>query len=185
MTITVQSLLVQGETLNLRASVADYPASAGWVLTLYLNPRAGGTARSVTGTADGDDHLLQAAASTTADWAAGSYGWEVWAALGSERYRVDAGQLQVAASLIGAAAGTDTRTQAEVALDAAKAALAAWTPTTRRYRINGREMEFNSSAEIIAVITHWESEVRRERAAAAIAAGRPSRRKVHVRMARA
>jgi hypothetical protein len=185
MSITLQSTLVQGETLNYRATVADYPAGDGWVLTLYLNPRAGGTARSVVGTADGDEHLLQATAATTANWAAGSYGWEIWASYDVERYRIDAGQLDVAASLISAAAGADTRTQAESALDAAKTALAAWTPTTRRYRINGREMEFNSAAEIIAVITHWESEVRRERAAAAIAAGRPTRRKVHVRMARA
>lgn len=185
MSITLQSTLVQGETLNFSAAVADYPATAGWVLTLYLNPRAGGTARTVTGTADGDLHLLQATSAATAAWSAGAYGWEVWAALGSERYRLDAGQLQVLPSLIGAAAGTDTRTQAEVALDAAKAALAAWTPTTRRYRINGREMEFNSAAEIITVIQHWEGEVRRERDAARLAAGLKSGRKIYVRMARA
>lgn len=185
MAIALPATLVQGETLNYTASVADYPAGDGWVLTLYLNPRSGGTARSVTSTASGDDHLLQATSTTTATWAAGDYGWEIWAALGSERYRLEAGQLELVPSLIGAAAGTDTRTQAEVALDAAKAALAAWTPTTRRYRINGREMEFNSAADIIQVIRHWENEVRRERDAAAMAAGRASSRKVYVRMGRA
>lgn len=174
-----------GETLNHLASVADYPAGDGWVLTLYLNPRAGGTVRSVASTASGDDHLLQATAATTANWAAGKYGWQIWAALGAEKYLLEEGQLEVRTSLIAASAGTDTRTQAEIALDDAKAALAAWSPTTRRYRINGREMEFNNATEIIQVIKHWESEVRREQAAAALAAGRASGRKVYVRLGRA
>lgn len=185
MMAAMQNQIVAGETLNYRATAADYPASAGWVVTLYLNPRAGGTATNVAGTADGDDHLLQVTAATTAGWAAGWWAWETWAALGSERYRLEAGQLEVVAGLIGAAAGVDTRTQAQRALDDAKAALAAWTPTTKRYRINGREMEFNSASEIITIISHWQSEVSREQAAAAMAAGRPNPRKIHVRMGRA
>ena len=135
----MQDTLVAGETLNFLAITTDYPASAGWVVTLYLNPRAGGTATSVTGTASGDDHLLQVSAATTAGWAPGAWAWDTWAAKGSERYRLEAGQLQVQAGLIGAAAGLDTRSQAQRALDDAEAALAAWTPTTKRYRINGRE----------------------------------------------
>ena len=71
------------------------------------------------------------------------------------------------------------------ALDDAKTAFAAWTPTTRRYKINGREMEFSSTAEILQVISHWENEVRREQNAQAMAAGRPNNRKVVVRMGRA
>jgi hypothetical protein len=182
---TMQNQIVVGETLNYRAIAADYPASAGWVVTLYLNPRAGGTATSVVGTADGADHLLQVTALTTAGWAAGAWAWETWAALGGERYRLEHGQLDVVAGLIGAAAGTDTRSQAQRALDDANTALAAWTPTTKRYRINGREMEFNSSAEIITIISHWTAAVKREEAAAAMAAGRPNPRKLQVRLGRA
>jgi hypothetical protein len=182
---TMQNQVVAGETLNYRAITPDYPAGSGWVVTLYLNPRAGGSATSVTGVADGDDHLLQVSATTTGTWAAGWWAWETWAANGTERYRLEAGQLQVVAGLIGAAAGTDTRTQAERALDDARAALAAWTPTTRRYRIAGREMEFNAPADIIAVISHWENAVKAEQAAAAMAAGRPNPRKLHVRLGRA
>jgi hypothetical protein len=190
---SMQNQIVAGETLNYRAITADYPASAGWVVTLYLNPRAGGTATSVASTADGDDHLLQVDAATTATWASGWWGWETWAAKGAERYRLEAGQLQVVPGLIGAAAGLDTRSQAQKALDDAyvKAlddayvALAAWTPTTKRYRINGREMEFNSAGEILQIITHWQTEVAREQAALAMAAGRPNPRKLQVRMGRA
>ena len=181
----MQDTLVAGETLNFLAITTDYPASAGWVVTLYLNPRAGGTPTSVTGTASGDDHLLQVSAATTAGWAPGAWAWETWAAKGSERYRLEAGQLQVQAGLIGAAAGLDTRSQAQRALDDAEAALAAWTPTTKRYRINGREMEFNAPADIIAVINHWRTAVKREQAEQAMAAGRRNPRKLQVSIGRA
>lgn len=181
----MQDTLVAGETLNFRATTPDYPASAGWVVTLYLNPRAGGTATSVTGTASGDDHLLQVSAATTAGWAPGAWAWETWAAKGGERYRLEAGQLQVQAGLIGAAGGLDTRSQAQRALDDAEAALAAWTPTTKRYRINGREMEFNAPADIIAVINHWRTAVKREQAEQAMAAGRRNPRKLQVSIGRA
>lgn len=177
--------LVAGETFNYRAVVPDYPAGDGWGLTLYFNPRAGGDIVSVTSTADGDNHLLQVAATVTADWAAGSYGWELWASLVGERYRIDAGLLEVSQGLVSATAGLDTRTQAERALDDANAALAAWTPTTRRYRIGDREMEYNGRAEILEIIAHWEAIVRRERNAARIAAGLKSDRKIYGRMGRA
>ncbi len=57
-------------------------------------------------------------------------------------------------------------TQAQTALAAAKAALAAWNPTRRRYRIGSREMEFHSAAEILQVIKYWEGEVAKEQIAA-------------------
>lgn len=57
-------------------------------------------------------------------------------------------------------------TPAETALEAARAALASWNPTTRRYRIGTREMEFSSPDEIIQVIKYWEGEVAREQIAA-------------------
>jgi hypothetical protein len=63
--------------------------------------------------------------------------------------------------------------------------LAAWTPTTRRYTIGERQMEFNSAAEIITLIGYWEQQVRRELAAQDRAAGLPTGRKVFVRMGRA
>jgi hypothetical protein len=181
----MQNTIVAGETLNYLAITADYPASAGWAVTLYINPIAGGTASSVTSTASGDDHLLQVTAATTATWTAGECNWQTWVAKGAERYMLEEGVLRVRATLIGASAGTDTRSQAQKALDDANAALAAWTPTTKRYRIGGREMEFNSPAEIISVINHWQAAVNREQAALSMAAGRPNPRKIQVRIGRA
>ena len=183
--MAMQDQIVAGETLNYRAVSADYPASDGWTVTLYVNPIAGGTASSVGSTADGADHLLQVSAATTALWTTGNCNWQIWASKAAERYLLEEGVMRVRASLVGAAAGTDTRSQAQKALDDANAALAAWKPTQKRYRIGGREMEFNSPADIISIISHWTAAVKRERAAQSMADGYPNPRKLQVRMGRA
>ena len=181
----MQDEIYAGDTLNYVAKSVTYPASEGWVMTLYVNPISGGTASSVSSTAQGNDHLLQMPASTTASWTVGNCNWQIAAAKAGEKYTIDAGVIKVLASLENAAAGTDTRSQSQKALDDANAALAAWTPTTKRYKINGREMEFNGPADIIAIISHWKAAVAREQAAQAMAAGRPNPRKLQVRMGRA
>ena len=182
----MQNELVAGEALNYRATVADYPASAGWVATLYLNRRAGGLATTVVSTADGDDHLIQAASATTAAWPAGAYAWELWARLGAERYRLDAGQLQVLGSLIGASAGTDTRTDAERALDALRAAWRAYISsgnvTAASYTINGRTMTYRTVAELRQAINAAERDVQSEQRARDIAAGLGGRQRFVIRM---
>lgn len=185
----MQDTIVQGETLNYRARLPQYPATLGWVVTLYLNRRDGTTSATVTATADGDDHLLQASGTTTAAWLPGAYAWEVWAELGTERYRVGDGQLRVLPSLVGAGAGTDTRTDAQKALDNLRAAWLAFTAsgtfTAGSYSINGRTMTYRSVSELRQAISAAESDVKREEQAAAMAAGRPSARRVLVRMGRA
>lgn len=177
----------QGVTYSWLATITDYPypATDGWSLRLVMNPRAGGSVITVNSSPSGDDHLIQISAPTTSGYAAGEYGYEIYAIKGAEQYDLEAGQLTILPGLLVASAGTDTRTQAEKALDDAKAALAAWSPTTKRYRIGGREMEFNAPADIIMLISHWENAVKAERTAAAMSAGRPNPRKVHVRMGRA
>lgn len=182
----MQSTLVAGETLNYRASLSAYPASAGWQVTLYLNPRAGGTAHQVAGTADGDAHLVQATGTTTAAWVAGAYAYEIWVALSAERYRLEAGQLQVQASLIGAAAGLDTRGTAQRLLDGLEAArlahIEAGSAFVGEYTIGNRTVKYRSLAELQQAIDAAKRGVREEAAAARIAQGLSPRRTYTVRM---
>lgn len=175
---------IAGDTFSLTASLADYPAGDGWVLSLRFVPRSSGTPISITGTASGDDHVATVAAATTAAWVAGSYAASAWVALAGVTATVETGQLEILPDPRVVTA-LDSRSAAEVALDAARAALAAWSPTVRRYRINGREMEFNSPSEILPVISYWTTQVAREQAAAGLAAGRPDKRKAYVRIGRA
>lgn len=178
--------LVLGDTLNYTTAVADYTASAGWTLTYRLVPRSGaGTAIEFSSTADGDLHRLQVGAATTAAWAAGSYSWHSWVTKAGEKCTVATGAITLIADPRTSSGPLDLRSDAEIALAAAKAALAAWTPTTRSYTIAGRSMTFSTTAEIVPIIQYWEREVAKERRAADMAKGAPDSRRVYVRMGRA
>jgi len=174
-----------GDTLSFTTPLADYPASAGWVLTYRLVPRVAGAVVVIICTASGDSHLAAASATTTAAWGAGAYSWASFATLGAVSHTVASGSTTLLPDPRTLTAGTDTRSQAAIALAAAQAALAAWTPTTKRYSINGREMEFNSPADIVAIVRYWQAEVQREDRAAQLLAGRADRRKTYVRLGRA
>jgi hypothetical protein len=181
--------LTAGTTLNFTTSVPSYPANASWVLKHRLIPRVSGSAITLTGAPDSADptlHRTQATAVTTAAWAAGVYSWASWVEKAAEVYDVAVGTVEITPDPRTAAAGAlDTRSDAQIALEAAKAAMAAWTPTTKSYTIGDRSYTFNSPAEIIAVVNYWQNEVKREEDALAMAAGLGSRRKVYVRLNRA
>ena len=177
--------LIAGDTLTVRVAMGDYTSAAGWAATLRLVPRGSGSAVSISGTADGSDWLFTANSAATAAYTAGEYSAAVYATLSGNRHTLDSGPLTVTADPAAIAAGTDTRTQAEVALAAARAALAAWTPTTKSYTIGDVSKTFASPAEIREVITYWQGRVDAERAAADRAAGRPNRTRYYVGFRRA
>lgn len=179
------SELIAGDTLNFATTLADYPATDSWVLKYRLVPRTStNTAISLTAAAEGTDHRITASAATTAAWAADNYTWTSWVEKGSEKYSVESGQLTIQADPRTAAAGYDGRSVAERAYDQARAALAAWTPTTRRYRINDREMEFSAKGDIVGVVSYWQTEVAKERRAATLARGLPDPRRSFIRINR-
>lgn len=177
--------LILGDTLNFATSVAGYSAADGWTLKYALVPIASGTPITITSAADGEAHRVQIGASTTTNWTAGAYTWHSWVEKAGEKYSVDSGSITLAADPRTLAGAADLRSDAEQALAAAKLAFRSWTPTTRRYQIGGRSMEFNDAAEILAVISYWEHEVERERNAARMAKGLAGKRKLYVRLARA
>lgn len=159
----MQQELIAGDSLNFATALPDYPAGAGWVLKYRLAPATvGGSVIDLQAVAEGDAYRVAVAAATTSGWAADRYTWSAWVEKSGEVYTVDDGQIRVKPNPRTLAAGHDGRTLAHKALDDAKAALAAWKPTQRRYKIGEREMEFNSSAEIIRHITYWEQQVKAE-----------------------
>jgi hypothetical protein len=168
--------------------VPGYPANASWVLKYRLVPRVSGAAILLTGAADSADptlHRITASAATTAGWATGLYSWASWVEKAAEVYDVGTGSVKVLPDPRAVIAPFDARTDAQIALEAAKAALGAWTPTTKSYTIGDRSYTFNSPTEILAVISYWQAQVKREEDAIAMAAGLGSRRKVYVRLNRA
>lgn len=181
----MQQTITAGDTLSFLAQVPAYPPAGGWTLKYRLVQRvSGGTPIAITASTEGEAYRVAVAAATTAAWVAGAYTWTSWVEGSGEVHSVDGGQLTIQPDPRTTAAGTDGRSEAEQALADAKAALKAWKPTVRSYTIAGREMQFNSAADVITLIEYWERQVAQEKREADLAAGRPDRRKVYVRMNR-
>lgn len=179
----MQSNLTLGDTLNFTTTVTDYPASAGWTLKYRLVPRITGTPILLTGAADSVDpalHRIQASASVTAAWAAGDYSWFSWVDKALESYRIDQGSIELEADPRTSSAPLDLRTDAQKALEQARAAFAAWNGTTLLYHIGTRRMQFNTAGDILKVVNYWENVVRREQQCASGI----NDRKSHVRLGR-
>lgn len=182
---TEPALVTAGDTIVWRRSLADYPASAGWVLKYRLINA--GAKYDITAAASGDEHRVSVTAATSATWTAGDYAWTAWVeGSSSERYTVGTGQLTVKPNLAAvSAAGFDTRSAAQQALDGLKAALKTYVSSrghVAEYTIAGRVMKFRSATEIADQIAFWEREVAKEEQAERLAKGLPSRRRVLVRL---
>lgn len=181
--------IVAGDTLTHSVTLADYPASAGWVLSYRLAPRLGGSVATFNATADGDSHAVSVAAATTTGWAPGEYTVAAWVTLATARHSVasESGQVRIWPNPATISAGTDTRTPAAIALANVTATLQGRaTSAVLEYEINGRRLRYIPHADLISLQSTLRAEVQREEKAADIAAGLGSSRgKVYVRMARA
>lgn len=175
------SEITAGDTVTWSKSLADYPASAGWVLKYRLINAAAKI--DITASASGDDHLVAVSAASSAGWAAGSYTWQSYVTKAAERYTLETGSLAIKPDLAAQAGGFDTRTPSRKTLDLLDAAMvehgsSAWT---QEYEIAGRRMKFVNAADFMAFRSKVVAEVGREETAARIAAGLPIKSKVLVR----
>ncbi len=167
-----------GDTVRWLKSLADYPASAGWVLT-YLLLNATGKI-TITAGAQGDDHLVNVAAATSGAWAAGDYAWRAQVSKAGEVYTVGEGRVTVRPSF--GASALDTRTSARRALEAVEAYLAdSNNLAAAEYQIAGRQLRRHSLSDLWQHRDRLRAEVAREDAAARIAAGLPDGRRIFVR----
>lgn len=169
-----------GDTVTWTKSLSDYPASAGWVLAYTLINSAAKI--TLTATASGDDHLVTAAAATTANWAAGTYSWMATVTKAAERYTIGQGTLVIAPNLA-ALTTSDTRSSARKALDAVNTLLENYGSKAymQGYEIAGRRMQFSSPGDFLAYRDKLLAEVAREDNAARIAAGFAPRNQLPVR----
>lgn len=173
MTATTEPLALNaGDTLAWRKTLADYPASAGWVLAYVLLSAA--QRFTITAVADGATHAISVPAATTATYNPGTYTWVATVTKGAERYTIRKGTLQIAPDL--AAAGTatfDARTSARKALDAANSALENYGNKAylQGFEIAGRKQQFHTPGEFLSYRAKLVAEVAREDNAARIASG--------------
>lgn len=169
-----------GDTLEFVTSVPDFPPSAGWTLKYRFIPRFTTPVQlpiDITATATADDeYQVLVGPDFTAAWEPGTYNWGRWVEQAGARQVLDdlysMGSLEILLHPAFAPAGSDNRTQAQKALDDANAALAAFAASNgrvKRYSIAGREMEFETSQQLVAVRNEWQKQVNREYRRAVIA----------------
>ncbi|MCE2693978.1 MAG: hypothetical protein LW645_06880 [Verrucomicrobiaceae bacterium] len=141
--------LTKGETLTIIETVADATA----VELRYGGPKTG----TASMTASGNEWTVNL---DTASLNAGEYAAEVWATFtGNVKRIVTRHSFTIRAAL---AAG-DIRSQARKSLEAIDAMLAGQAVEgVRRYKINNRELERYSVAELLQIRSHFAAEVQRE-----------------------
>ena len=169
--------IVAGDTAKWLKSLADYPATAGWVLTYTLVNSA--QRYTFSASASGPDFLVSVPATTTAAWVAGSYAWRAQVAYGGEVFTVGEGRVDVAAA---SGSVVDSRTQARRTLEAVEAMLEGRaTSAVAEYTVAGRQLKYIAVPDLLALRDRLRIDVAREDNAARAAAGLPSRGRVAVR----
>lgn len=162
-----------GDSAAWRRELPAYAPADGWVLA-YRLLFATATAVAVPATAAGDTAYTVALTSTaTAAWPAGEATLTGIATRGTERATVYTAPITVLADLA-AVANVDPLSATRRALADAEAALAAYMAGgghIQQWTIGGKQLQFRSAADIIALIEFYRREVAREQVAATLAAG--------------
>jgi hypothetical protein len=186
MTQTVQTKVpdsvTAGDTVQWKISLPDYLATDGWVLKYKFVKTSGGFA--VVSTADGDDHLVNVSAVTSAGWTSGTYSYQAYVdGVDSQRFTVDTGTIIVKPNIAAEAAGYDNRTPAKKLLDNLDVMFAEYGSKAyqQEYEFNGRRQRFTSPGDFLKFRSKVRAEVLREEAAEKVDRGESPRKKIFVR----
>jgi len=201
-----------GDSFELRRDVPGRSAADGWVMSLRMAPRltgAGYVALSYTGTADGATHVVAVDSATTAAWKAGIYSAMLWVVnqpamfdgatldlsfadqayqqWGPDAHTAERFDIEVLPDPRQMEPGIDFRSLAQRTLDELKAAYASYVANrghVSSYKVNEREMQFGSAADILSHIRYWEGQVAKEKHEARLKAGGKPLNRIKVRFTR-
>lgn len=137
----------------------DYPASAGWVLTLALRSAAG-SAVALVGDAAGDAWTVTLPKAESEALDIGRCHWQAWATKGAEQALLGSGTLEVLASLLGAVPA-DPRTFDERCLDAINAVIEGRASEDfLEMEVGGRKLKLYSLKELLEAQSIFKARVR-------------------------
>ena len=187
--MNIFATLVQGDS----ASWSDDPVAlydgrqadaSAWALKYVLR---GPSVLDLTAVANGAKWTTTLTVGSSASLTPGQYAWGAVVTKGTERLSVGNGNLVVTPDLVAISAPFDSRTPAQVALQACEAAMATFNATggkVKKYEIAGRTMEFQTIADLMQLHSFWKMKVNAEGSAAAIANGLGNPRNLYVRFQR-
>ncbi len=176
--MTEPEKVVAGDSVSWTITDSEHPGPT-WAIS-YALVNSDGDHRTLTSTANVEEHTVTLTPAQTADWQPGTYTWQRYANDGSDRVTTGSGSIEVAADL--QPGSVDLRTTAKQILDAIDAVLKGKASQDQlTYSLNGRSLTRMTWADLIAARSHFKREVDREEAAARVAAGQPSGKTLRVR----
>lgn len=175
------SVITAGDTLLLNIAGGDYPATENWSLTYTFRTKDGSNV-TFTSTANGSDHLFNVDAATTGTWTAGEYYGVGKVTDGTTVVTIWTGRLTVATDLSTQPDNFDTRTSAQICLDAINAVLEGKaTRDVLSTTIAGQSITRMTFTELLQAKAFFESKVNQEQAALDAAQGKTTGNHVLIR----
>lgn len=101
----IPEFITAGCSAKWQRAIVGAPASEGWVLSYVI--AKDNQQIIITGTADGDDHVVDLESTDTVDWPAGQYYYYAYVTKGTTRYQWDEGVVDIRPNLIAAVDGAD------------------------------------------------------------------------------
>lgn len=150
--------IVAGNSVSWRQALSDFPAPT-WILYYHLINATG--LITITAAADGADHLVEIAPSTSADYLAGDYEFQkvIKKSDDSERYQIGSGSITVAPDYSANSAGLDARSFAKRTLDYLEALIEGKVQKDRaNYSVHGRQLSAYSWEEIYKIYEDFKAQ---------------------------
>lgn len=183
--MNVPAIIYSGDTVRWNESATtDHSSSAGWVASFALRHGTGNDALNVTGVADGGGGwTFTLTAAQTATLHVNGHYWQIVVTKAAERFTLGTGSLEVKANIPASGNTYDGRTQAQIDLEAVRAAMRAIVTggATQEYSIGNRSLKKMPMADLIALESKLKADVAREARADRLAKGMNSGRSVYVR----
>lgn len=156
--------LIAGDTLRFDKTVVDYTPADGWSLSYSFRSKTG-TGFNISASSNANDYSITVAASTTANYTAGTYAWQAYVTKSGERYMVDSGKLTIKANLnaLATSATTDQRTHTRVMVEAIRSVLEGRaTSDMESYNIGGRSVNKIPINELADLLQRYEDRLKAE-----------------------
>lgn len=157
-TITLTEIpanITAGDSIAWTKTFSDFPASDGWTLSYALTKSDNQIV--FESTPDGNDHLIDLAATTTAIWTSGEYAYQAYCTKAAERYQVDQGLVSVLPNLAAQSTGYDALPYCFTVRDAIVAVLEQRaTESQTSIAVGGRQISEMSHDELQTALARAE-----------------------------
>jgi hypothetical protein len=174
---TEPATIIAGDTTQWLKSLANYPASAGWLLGYTLVNAA--QRYTFSASAMSDNYLVNIAAATTSAYVAGNYDFRAAVSKAGEVFTVSQGRMAVTPAF---GVAVDARSQARRTLEAIEATLEGRASSaTAEYEVAGRKLRYIPIPELLQLRDRLRGDVAGQDAAAAMAKGLGNPNRIYVR----